>query len=114
VRRSGWRLTVGCLVGALVAASGLVGMPAVAQEVARPPDVDVIGDSLAVRAEYQLRTAFRTSRPMSVLAITDGAYVSWVRRRWVDTILADPPSILVIGLGHGDGTHSITPHAFAT
>jgi hypothetical protein len=51
---------------------------------------------------------------MRVLAITDGAYVSWVRRRWVDTILRNPPSILVIGLGHGDATHNISPAEFAT
>jgi hypothetical protein len=95
-------------------ASGGGGIPAGAQEAARPPVVDVIGDSLAVRSEYQLRTAFRTSRPMRVLAITDGAYVSWVRRRWLDTILAHPPSIVVVGLGHGDATHNISPQEFAT
>ncbi len=60
-----------------------------------------------------MRAVFRDRRPMNVLAITDGAYVSWVRRRWLDTILRDPPSILVVALGHGDGTHSTPPDAFA-
>lgn len=96
--------------GFLLVAALLTAGPAAAAP--RPPEVAIIGDSLAVRAEFQLRTAFRTSRPMTVLAITDGAYVDWVRRRWVDAILRDPPSILVIGLGHGDGTHDTPPAVF--
>lgn len=112
-------LTVGCLVGLLLAtAGGIVGpvdgaAAAGAPEEARPPDVTFVGDSLAVRSEDQVRAVFRHRRPMNVLAITDGAYVSWVRRRWLDTILRDPPSILVVALGHGDGTHSTPPDAFA-
>ena len=111
---------MGCLVGLLLAtAGGIVGpvdgaAAAGAHEVARPPDVTVVGDSLAVRAEDQLRAVFRHRRPMNVLAITDGAYVDWVRRRWLDTILRDPPSILVVALGHGDGTHSTPPDVFAS
>jgi hypothetical protein len=99
------RTAAACLVVALLATGAAT---AGAQEATRP-DVGVIGDSLAVRAEYHLRATFRERRHLSVLAITDGAYVDWVRRRWVSTILRDPPSILVIGLGHGDGTHSTPP-----
>ena len=120
MRRTGRRAAVGCLVGGLLLTVAGVGIsafgvaPVAAQEAPRPPDVGVIGDSLAVRAEDQLRAVFRNRRPMNVLAITDGAYVSWVRRRWVDTILRDPPSILVVVLGHGDGSHDISPSVFAT
>lgn len=105
-------MAASCLVGVLLAtAAGFA--PAGAQEAARPPDISYVGDSLGVRSENQLRAVFHNRRPMNVLAITDGAYVSWVRRRWVDTILADPPSILVVGLGHGDGSHDTPPHEFA-
>ncbi len=120
VSRSGRRAAVGCLVGILLATVAGIGSPAAglapagAQESAPPPDVGVIGDSMAVRAEDQLRAVYRNRRPMNVLAITDGAYVRWVRRRWVDTILRDPPSILVVVLGHGDGSHNIPPDEFAT
>ena len=105
------------LAGAL--SVGVVPGPAAApaasaQEAAQRPDVGYVGDSLGVRSEYQLRATFRHRRPFNVLAITDGAYVDWVRRRWVDRILQDPPSILIVGLGHGDGTHSTPPHEFAT
>jgi hypothetical protein len=93
---------------ALVVTTG----PAAAQEAARPPDVAYVGDSLGVRSELQLRTVFRQRRPLTILAITDGAYVNWVRRRWVDTIVEHPPSILVVGLGHGDVTHSTSPREF--
>jgi hypothetical protein len=96
----------------MVTASGLG--TAAAQEAARPPDVGVVADSLGVRAEYQLQAVFRNRRPMNVLAIADGAYLDWVRRRWVRPILADPPSILVVVLGHGEATHSTSPRAFAT
>ncbi len=111
-------MSVGCLVGVLLAVSGFAtttpgATPAAAQEAARPPDVTFVGDSLAVRSEDQLRAVFRNRRPMNVLAVTDGAYVDWVRRRWVRTVLADPPSILVVALGHGDGTHSTPPHEYA-
>jgi len=112
VRWWGRRTAVGGLVGVLLATVALA-TPAGGQEAPRPADVGYIGDSLGVRSEDQLRAVFRNRRPMNVLAIADGAYVSWVRRRWVDTILRDPPSILVVGLGHGDGSHSTPPHEFA-
>jgi len=102
------RLAAGLLAGSVLVAPTGAG----AQEAARPPDVAFIGDSLGVRSEYHLRATFRNWRPLTILAITDGAYVSWVRRRWLDTILRNPPSIVVIGLGHGDGTHSTSPEEF--
>jgi hypothetical protein len=109
VRWAGRRLALGVLVGGLLTGGGVAG----AQEATRPPEVVVVGDSLAVRSEYQLRAVFRNRRPLTILAITDGAYVDWVRRRWVDDIRRDPPSILVVGLGHGDGTHHVSPPEFA-
>lgn len=102
-------------VGAVVASVGPIdGVAAAPREASEhwPADVGVVADSLGVRAEDQLRAVFRNRRPVNVLALTDGAYVDWVRRRWVDTILRDPPSILVVILGHGDGTHSTSPTEF--
>jgi hypothetical protein len=101
------------VAGLAVGGGSATAAAAAAPEAVRPPDVAYVGDSLGVRSEAQLRAVFRTSRPMSILAITDGAYVDWVRRRWLGTILRDPPSILVVGLGHGDGTHSTPPRQFA-
>lgn len=92
----------------LVVAALAAVAPAGAQEATpRPPDVGYVGDSIGVESEVEVRRELRGTRPFTVLARTNGAYVEWARRHWVRSILRDPPSVLVVQLGHGDANKYI-------
>ncbi len=98
-RRERWCTAVAVIVGASLLA---LGGPADAQE-PTPAAMIYVGDSIGVQSEDEIIAELSTSRPLTHYFSANGATIAESRQQVAEVVQGeDPPSILVVGLGHAD------------